>query len=156
MQSEMLQNVHHIVQASYMLSTYHGFLKMPRSWLSMAQAALVHYCNNYIDGLEQDCSNSSVLAMELLQSFTKPSIHALPGPSSASSESPAQFNEQNINIVNTKLGCNYCIVDLCSGSEPPDLHSPFLTVHYRWAAACRGRYSPADRMAPLLSPLIHF
>ena len=25
-----------------------------------------------VDGLVQDCSNSSVLAMELLQSFTKP------------------------------------------------------------------------------------
>ena len=31
---------------------------------------------NYIciDGYEQDCSNSSLLAMELLQSCTKPSI----------------------------------------------------------------------------------
>ena len=28
--------------------------------------------HNYIDGLVQDCSNSSVLAMELLQSCTKP------------------------------------------------------------------------------------
>ena len=28
----------------------------------------------YIDGLVQDCSNSRVLAMELLQSCTKPSI----------------------------------------------------------------------------------
>ena len=28
----------------------------------------------YIDGLAQDCSNSSGLAMELLQSCTKPSI----------------------------------------------------------------------------------
>ena len=28
----------------------------------------------YIDGLVQDCSNSSALAMELLQSYTKPSI----------------------------------------------------------------------------------
>ena len=27
----------------------------------------------YINGLAQDCDNSSVLAMELLQSFTKPS-----------------------------------------------------------------------------------
>ena len=30
----------------------------------------------YIDGLVQDCSNSSALAMELLQSCTKPSIYA--------------------------------------------------------------------------------
>ena len=30
----------------------------------------------YIDGLVQDCSNSSALAMELLQSCTKPSICA--------------------------------------------------------------------------------
>ena len=28
----------------------------------------------HIDGLVQDCSNSSALAMELLQSCTKPSI----------------------------------------------------------------------------------
>ena len=32
---------------------------------------------DYIDGLVQDCSNSSELAMELLQSCTKPSIWAL-------------------------------------------------------------------------------
>ena len=31
----------------------------------------------YIDGLVQDCSNSSALAMELLQSCTKPSISLL-------------------------------------------------------------------------------
>ena len=31
----------------------------------------------YIDGLVQDCSNSSALAMELLQSCTKPSIYTL-------------------------------------------------------------------------------
>ena len=30
---------------------------------------------NYIDGLVQDCSNSSALAMELLQSCTKPSMY---------------------------------------------------------------------------------
>ena len=29
----------------------------------------------YIDGLVQDCSNSSALAVELLQSCTKPSIY---------------------------------------------------------------------------------
>ena len=29
---------------------------------------------DHIDGLVQDCSNSSALAMELLQSSTKPSI----------------------------------------------------------------------------------
>ena len=31
-------------------------------------------CHNYFDGLEQDCSNSSVLTMELPQSCTKPLI----------------------------------------------------------------------------------
>ena len=31
--------------------------------------------NPYIDGLVQDCSNSSALAMELLQSCTKPLIY---------------------------------------------------------------------------------
>ena len=52
--------------------------------LNNADHALVIYnlqCNHvwtlytsYIDGLVQDCSNSSVLAMELLQSCTKPSM----------------------------------------------------------------------------------
>ena len=32
------------------------------------------HCDFYFDGLVQDCSNSSALAMELLQSCTKPSI----------------------------------------------------------------------------------
>ena len=32
------------------------------------------FTNAYIDGLVQDCSNSSALAMELLQFCTKPSI----------------------------------------------------------------------------------
>ena len=32
----------------------------------------------YVDGLVQDCSNSSALAMELLQSCTKPSIYSKP------------------------------------------------------------------------------
>ena len=31
----------------------------------------------YIDGLVQDCSNSTALAMELLQFCTEPSIYAL-------------------------------------------------------------------------------
>ena len=35
---------------------------------------LVPQWQNYIDGLVQHCSNSSALAMELLQSCTKPSI----------------------------------------------------------------------------------
>ena len=33
--------------------------------------------NSHIDGLVQDCSNSSVQAMELLQSCTKPSIYSI-------------------------------------------------------------------------------
>ena len=32
---------------------------------------------NHIDGLVQDCSNSSALAEELLQSCTKPFIYTL-------------------------------------------------------------------------------
>ena len=38
----------------------------------------IHYNEyiSYINGLVQDCSNSSALAMELLQSCTKPSIYA--------------------------------------------------------------------------------
>ena len=33
-----------------------------------------HMNNIYIDGLVQDCSNSNVLAKELLHSCTKPSL----------------------------------------------------------------------------------
>ena len=35
------------------------------------------YAVEYIDGLLQDCSNSSALATELLQSCTKPSIYTV-------------------------------------------------------------------------------
>ena len=35
---------------------------------------LAHWCEHYMDGLVQDCSNSSALAMELLQACTKPLI----------------------------------------------------------------------------------
>ena len=38
----------------------------------MSNYKLMELC---IDGLVQDCSNSSALAMELLQSFTKPSVY---------------------------------------------------------------------------------
>ena len=43
--------------------------------------AHINQCNKrrseqvHIEGLAQDCSNSSVLAVELLQSCTKPSIY---------------------------------------------------------------------------------
>ena len=36
------------------------------------------YFTMYIDGLVQDCSNSSALAMELLQSCTKHSVYCMP------------------------------------------------------------------------------
>ena len=36
-----------------------------------------YYTNMHIDGLVQDCSNSSALAIELLQSCTKPSIYLI-------------------------------------------------------------------------------
>ena len=35
------------------------------------------FTSKYIDGLVQDCSNSSALAMELLQSCTEPLIYYL-------------------------------------------------------------------------------
>ena len=37
----------------------------------------VNDCEHYIDGLVQDCSIASALAMEILQSCTKPSIYRL-------------------------------------------------------------------------------
>ena len=36
---------------------------------------ILHYPNEYIDGSVQDCSNSSTSAMELLQSWMKPTIY---------------------------------------------------------------------------------
>ena len=35
-------------------------------------------CVDYMDGLVQDCSNSSALAMELLQSCAKMAQHKMP------------------------------------------------------------------------------
>ena len=35
------------------------------------------HSDDYVDGLVQHCSNSSALAMELLQSCAKPSIYSL-------------------------------------------------------------------------------
>ena len=43
-----------------------------RGWVSDRNYETLWY---HIDGLVQDCSNSSALAMELLQSCTKPSIY---------------------------------------------------------------------------------
>ena len=53
----------------------------------------------YIDGLVQDCSNSSALAMELQQSYTKPSIIW---------QCPS--NNSILNLLGTSKTCytNYC------------------------------------------------
>ena len=40
-------------------------------------ATFYNFHMEHIDGLVQNCSNSSVLAMELLQSCTKPSIKSM-------------------------------------------------------------------------------
>ena len=45
----------------------------------------------YIDGLVQDCNISSVLAMEILQSCTKPSIYELLGFKMFKHEQPEPF-----------------------------------------------------------------
>ena len=46
-----------------------------RAWVNgKRKTKLPAYCMYYIDGLVQDCSYSSALAMELLQSCTKPPI----------------------------------------------------------------------------------
>ena len=42
--------------------------------IHMQSGAVIAWSKYDIDGLEQDCSNSSALAMELLQSCTKPLI----------------------------------------------------------------------------------
>ena len=63
-------------------------LTTPHRWVQLCNASakfvnnnrsgIPHTCfwhsSHHINGLVQDCSNSSALAMELLQSWTKPSI----------------------------------------------------------------------------------
>ena len=54
------------------------------SWCEIDAVMIVGEPSNevcYIDGLVQDCSNSSALAMELLQSYTKPSTWTYAFPS---------------------------------------------------------------------------
>ena len=46
-------------------------VELPMIWDAMT--FMWHLCNEYIDGLVQDCSNSIANALELLQSCTKPS-----------------------------------------------------------------------------------
>ena len=48
----------------------------------------------HIDGLVQDCSNSSALALELLQSCTKPSIYK-----NCSSADPVYMQDPNLVIT---------------------------------------------------------
>ena len=42
--------------------------------INLSMVRYPHFANVHIDGLMQDCNNSSALALELLQSCTKPSI----------------------------------------------------------------------------------
>ena len=53
-------------------SSLSQFIKLPSNIQIYILFSASHYSEN-IDGLVQDCSNSSALAMELLQSCTKPS-----------------------------------------------------------------------------------
>ena len=45
-----------------------------KSYTIFIDLLLAMYINIYVYGLVQDCSNSSALALELLQACTKPSI----------------------------------------------------------------------------------
>ena len=49
----------------------HGYFTFTSAIIFLCQ---LEWSNSDIDGLVQDCSKSSALAMELLQSCTKPSI----------------------------------------------------------------------------------
>ena len=42
--------------------------------MEMVKLDKITFASDYIDGLVQDCNNSSALALELLQSCTKPLI----------------------------------------------------------------------------------
>ena len=67
----------------------------------LSEPMMALFTDAHIDGLVQDCSNSSALAVELLQSCTKPSICI----------SQPQFVEQNclykIKKKVQKLPCKY-------------------------------------------------
>ena len=62
----------HLFEASIVLMSPY-FIDLFR-WLGTRLCAPVRSCALHIDGLVQNCSNSSALAMELLQSCTKLSI----------------------------------------------------------------------------------
>ena len=56
---------------------------------------MVQLSNAYIDGLVRDCSNPNALAMELLQSCTKPSIWCTSGRWANQLRSPEQIGRGN-------------------------------------------------------------
>ena len=57
-----------------MYITHYGFCVWNSYFSAQDKKNSIAKATHNIDGLVQDCSNSSVLAMELLQSCTKPSI----------------------------------------------------------------------------------
>ena len=56
---------------------------------------MVQLSNAYIDGLVRDCSNPNALAMDLLQSCTKPSIWSTSGRWANQLRSPEQIGRGN-------------------------------------------------------------
>ena len=53
------------------------YLNIIKTWFTLSQTCKAMAKVEHIDGLVQNCSISSVLAMEILQSCTKPSISSL-------------------------------------------------------------------------------
>ena len=63
------------MQNAFILATHYIFVFTGFNEVQCIPTSLsIYFVMEYIDGLVQDCSNSSVLAMELLQSCIKPSI----------------------------------------------------------------------------------
>ena len=61
----------------YLISNFTEFCSWGSDWQYLSigsELIMTQFPDAYIDGLVPDCSNSSALAMELLQSCTKPSI----------------------------------------------------------------------------------
>ena len=85
-----------------------------------------------------DCSNSSALAMELLQSCNKPSIHAPSGKI-------CQYSWNNIAVISIVQGCIYSFLQLCQ-DRFISIPAYYLCVYLSDTGCINCRISPTARV----------
>ena len=90
-----------------------------RKELSFRFCAVTIYGHDYTDGVEQDCSNSSALAIEFLQSCTKPSLNIRHTKGDGLTKSVRSPNEQCNLVRNEWFWC-------FPGNEKSYIHSGIL------------------------------